>query len=272
MNSSTSRSRLRARTAVVAGAASLAAMALALAAPLAASAHVHVDPDQAAVGSYATLTFKVPTESATAGTVKLEVDLPTDTPLGSVSYQPLAGWSTQVVTETLAKPIKTDDGTVTQAPVKVVWTAEQGVQIAPGQFQQFVISAGAMPDTGSIVLPTHQYYSDGTVVNWDEKTPASGAEPEHPAPTVYITDAPPPADGAATPGLLATPTAVAPAAPAAASPAAAATAIGLGIAGLVLGAVALVVSVLALTRRSRAVTSPAAQSTPASATAADGSK
>lgn len=256
MHSSTTPGRLRVRNAVVAGAAALAAIALALAAPLAASAHVHVDPDQAAVGSYARLTFTVPTESASAGTVKLEVDLPTDTPLGSVSYQPLAGWSTQVVTEKLAKPIKTDDGTVTEAPVTVVWTAEQGVQIAPGQFQQFVISAGAMPDTGSIVLPTHQYYSDGTVIDWDEKTPASGAEPEHPAPTVYITDAPPAGDAGATPGLLATPTAVAPAAPAAASPAAAATAIGLGIGGLVLGAIALVVSVLALSRRPRPTAAP----------------
>jgi uncharacterized protein YcnI len=276
MNSSTGRSRghgrsrshLILRTATVAGTASIAAIALAFAVPLAASAHVHVDPDQASVGSYATLTFTVPTESATAGTVKLEVDLPTDTPLGSVSYQPLAGWTTQVVTEKLATPIKTDDGTVTEAPVKVVWTAEPGMQIAPGQFEQFVISAGAMPDTGSIVLPTHQFYSDGTVVDWDQKTPASGAEPEHPAPTVYITDAPPVAEGGTT-GLLASPTAVAPASSsaassAAASPAAAATAIGLGIGGLLLGAIALVVSVLALTRRPR----------PASATGAptDGTK
>ncbi len=253
MNTTTTTRSKRLRTTTIAGTASLAAIALALAAPLAASAHVHVDPDQAAVGSYATLTFKVPTESATAGTVKLEVDLPTDTPLGSVSYQPLAGWETQVVTEKLPKPIKTDDGTVTEAPVKVIWTAAQGVQIAPGQFQEFVISAGAMPDTGSILLPTHQYYSDGTVVNWDEKTPASGAEPEHPAPTVYITDAPPAAEGS-TPGLLATPTAAAPTTQSAATPAAAATAIGLGIGGLVLGAVALVVSVLALTRRPRAAT------------------
>lgn len=229
--------------------ASAAAIALALAVPLAASAHVRVNPDQAAAGSYATLTFKVPTESATAGTVKLEVDLPTDTPLGSVSYQPLAGWKTQVVTEKLAKPIKTDDGTVTEAPTKVIWTADSGVQVAPGEFQQFVISAGAMPDTGSILLPAHQYYSDGSVVDWDEKTPASGKEPEHPAPTVYINDAPPTADGAgSTASVTATPTA----APASSSSSASdAVAIGLGIGGLALGAIALVLAVFAVTRRGR---------------------
>ncbi|CAM5415080.1 YcnI family copper-binding membrane protein [Leifsonia shinshuensis] len=252
MNSTSARThalRTRTRTLGLAGAASVAAIALALASPLAASAHVTVGPNQAASGSYATLTFKVPTESATAGTVKLEVDLPTDTPLGSVSYQPIAGWSTQVVTEKLATPIKTDDGTVTEAPIKVIWTAASGVQVAPGQFQQFVISAGAMPDTGRIVLPTHQYYSDGTVVNWDEKTPASGAEPEHPAPTVYINDAPPAASGSS--GVLATSGAAPSPASAAASPGAAAVAIGLGIGGLALGAIALVVAVFAATRRPR---------------------
>lgn len=230
-----------------AGVASVAAAALVLAVPLAASAHVRVNPDQASVGSYATLTFKVPTESATAGTVKLEVDLPTDTPLGSVSYQPLAGWKTEVVTEKLAKPIKTDDGTVTEAPTKVIWTADAGVQIAPGEFQQFVISAGAMPDTGSILLPAHQYYSDGSVVDWDQKTPASGKEPEHPAPTVYIKDAPPAADGAATTASVTTTSTTEPAAASASD----AVAIGLGIGGLALGAIALVLAVFAVTRRGR---------------------
>ena len=234
--------RVLARTSFAAA----AVAALVLAAPLAASAHVKVDPNQASVGSYATLTFKVPTESATAGTVKLEVDLPTDTPFGSVSYIPLAGWSTQVVTEKLAKPIKTDDGTVTEAPVKVIWTADKGVQIAPGQFQEFVISAGAVPDTGSILLPAHQTYSDGSVVNWDQKTPASGAEPEHPAPTLYVKDAPPADSGAAT--VTATPIAAPVSSDTSSSEA---VAIWVAVGGLALGAIALVISVVALTRRGR---------------------
>ena len=53
-------------------AASIAAASTALllaASPLAASAHVRVDPGTATPGSYTNLTFKVPTESATAGTV-----------------------------------------------------------------------------------------------------------------------------------------------------------------------------------------------------------
>ena len=229
--------------------AAAAAAILIVAAPLSASAHVRVTPDQAAPGSYATLTFKVPTESATAGTVKLEVDLPTETPFGYVAYQPLAGWTAEVVTEKLATPVKTDDGTVTEAPTKIVWTADAGVQIAPGQFQEFVISAGAMPDTGSILLPAHQSYSDGTVVDWDEKTPASGKEPENPAPTVYINDAPPTEDGASR-GAAVTATPIPD--PTAAASTGDPVATGLGIAGLALGAIALVVAVFAATRRGRA--------------------
>lgn len=236
-----------------------AATALALGAPLAASAHVHVDPDTAAPGSYATLSFRVPTESATAGTVKVEVDLPTDTPFGSVSYQPVPGWSATVVTETLPKPVKTATATITEAPTKVTWTADAGNQIAPGQFQQFTISAGPVPDTGSIMLPARQTYSDGTVVNWDEKTSSSGAEPEHPAPVLYVNDAPPAAEQAgnssgtatltATPGAKAGTTGASGTVSASADSAAASTAIGLGIAGIALGAIALVVAVFAASRR-----------------------
>ena len=220
---------------------------LLLSAPLAASAHVHVDPDQATPGSYTDLTFKVPTESATAGTVKLVVDMPTTTPFTSVSYLPLAGWTTTVDTEKLAKPVKTDDGTITEAPVRVTWTAESGVQIAPGQFQQFTVSAGAVPDTGSVELPAHQYYSDGTVVDWDQPTPASGKEPEHPAPTLYIDTPAPSEDGPD--ALLATDAPK----PQAADSGTTATvvSIAVGVGGLALGAIALIIAVFALTRAGR---------------------
>lgn len=231
-----------------AGATLGAATLLAVAAPLAASAHVHVEPGQAEAGSYSTLTFKVPDESADAGTVGFVVDLPTDTPFTSVSYQPLPGWTAEVATGALPEPVEIDGATVSEAPLTVTWTADEGTEIAPGQFQQFVISAGAVPDTGSVVLPAHQRYSDGTVVDWDEPTPASGDEPENPAPTLYVNDTPPDeghahdsddaavaAGGDSSPG----------------DDGSSSVAVAFGIGGLALGAVALVVSVVALTRRPR---------------------
>ncbi|HEV7565910.1 MAG TPA: YcnI family protein [Microbacteriaceae bacterium] len=222
----------------------LAAM-LALAAPLAASAHVHVTPGQAAAGSSTTLTFTVPNESATAGTVKVEIDFPTATPFTSVTYQPLPGWTAAVVTETLPKPVVIGGTTVTEAPTKIVWTANAGMQITEGQFQQFVVSARPVPNTGSVELPAHQTYSDGTVVDWDEKTPASGVEPENPAPTLYINDAAPVTDTA---GATVTPSS----APSAASAAAnASLATALSLVSLAVGAIALVVGLfVALRRRS----------------------
>ncbi|WP_158867474.1 YcnI family copper-binding membrane protein [Leifsonia sp. AG29] len=236
------------KTTLAASVAATAAALVVLAAPLAASAHVEVAPDQAQPGSYVDLTFDVPTESATAGTVKLVVDLPTDKPFTSVSYLPIPGWTTTVDTEPLPTPVKTDDGTITKAPIRVTWTAQSGVQVAPGQFQKFTVSAGAVPETGRIALPTHQYYSDGTVVDWTDPTPASGAEPEHPAPTLFVQDAKPAEKGDP---LVATATPAPLPASTTAGGMSTAVSIGLGIAGLALGAIALVVAVLALTRRGR---------------------
>jgi uncharacterized protein YcnI len=246
--STSRRGALAARGAAALGAAAL----LALAAPLTASAHVRVDPGQADPGSYATLTFKVPNESATAGTVQLVVDLPTDTPFTSVSYEPLPGWTTEVTTSTLPSPVEVGDATVTEAPTSVTWTADPGVQVAPGQFERFVISAGAVPDTGSVLLPAHQHYSDGTVVDWADETPASGEEPEHPAPVLYVNDAPP-ADEHGTSHDSGADTASDEAAVTTTSSSddSGTVALALGIGGLALGAVALVLSVVALTRRPR---------------------
>jgi uncharacterized protein YcnI len=261
----------------------LVTASVALGAPLAASAHVHIDPGQAAPGSFTTVTFKVPTESATASTVTLAVDLPTDTPFTSVSYQPVPGWTTQVVTATLPTPITSGDATITEAPVSVVWTADPGTGIAPGQFQEFPLSLGPVPDTGSVLLPAHQGYSDGTTVDWAQPTPASGAEPEHPAPTLYITDAPPTEEGASTgtvgaadagagtdaggAGVTAA-TAGGPASGTVGGPDSATTslALGLGIGGLALGAIALVVAAVALLRRPARAAAPAATAPAATAT------
>lgn len=235
---------------------------LALAAPVAASAHVHVVPEQAPAGDYATLQFKVPTESATASTVKVEVDFPTAHPFTSVSYQPLPGWKTEVVESTLPKPVSTDDGTITKGVTKVIWTASEGHGVAPGAFQLFTVSAGAVPDTGQVELPTTQTYSDGSVVKWNQATPASGDEPEHPAPVLFIDDAPP-ADadqGVAGPSATAVPAAGSSDASGTTSGSdASPLALGFGIGGLGLGVIALVVAVAAYLRSGRGATARSAR-------------
>lgn len=221
---------------------------LAVAAPLAASAHVRISPDTAAPGGYSYVSFRVPTESATASTVGLTIQLPTDTPFTSVSYQAVPGWSAKVTTSTLPKPVTIDGTKVTQAPTSVTFTATGG-GIAPGQFGVFTLSLGVVPKTGQVMLPTTQRYSDGTVVKWDEPTPAGGKEPENPAPILYVDNAPPAGDAGVT--ASASP-ASAPASAATAAPSGLeVAALVVGFAGLVIGAAGLIVAVLALMRLRR---------------------
>jgi uncharacterized protein YcnI len=170
------------------------ALVLLVAAP--ASAHVKVAPDQAAPGADdVQLTFAVPNESASATTTRVEIDLPTATPFGDVAFVRVPGWTGSVTSGALPKPVEVNGATVRSAPLKVVWTADAGTRLTPGEVQDFVISVGPVPDTGRILLPAVQTYSDGSVVRWDQPTPDSGEEPEHPAPTIFVRDSPP--DGSA---------------------------------------------------------------------------
>ncbi|MGO4804647.1 YcnI family protein [Arthrobacter sp. 2MCAF15] len=241
------------RTLTGAAAATLTAGLLAAGAA-AASAHVHVDSDDPAAGGYSHLTFNVPNESATAKTSKLEVTLPTETPLTSVSVKPVEGWTAVITIAELPTPVTIAGATVTKAPRTVVWTADAAHQIGPNEYQAFSLSVGVLPEAGTTVtLPATQTYTDGTVVAWDQKALEGQPEPEHPAPSFVTTAADTePAHGAAP--ATASPAAVAePAAspaPAAAPATAASTTdnsgsiagwIGLaaGLAGLAAGVTAL---------------------------------
>ena len=159
---------------------------LAIAAPLSASAHVTVSPDGAEPGSFSLVTVTVPNESATESTTRVELTIPEATPFGYVSYVPVPGWTTELVKTTLPEPVESIYGEITEAVTSVIWTAQPGSEILDGQIQLFPLSVGPVPDTGSIVLATDQAYSDGTIVSWSEE----GEDAEHPAPVLFVNDAP----------------------------------------------------------------------------------
>ena len=164
-----------------------------------AAAHVTVSSPDAAAGGYAVLTFRVPTESETASTVGLTVSMPTDTPLASVSVEPVPGWTIAAPEQPLSTPVTTDDGQVTQAVTTVTWTAVAGGGLAPGEFGQFQLSVGPLPDVDQLVFPAVQTYSDGSEVDWVERAAAgSSAEPDKPAPTLTLSAATGDAHGGAT--------------------------------------------------------------------------
>jgi uncharacterized protein YcnI len=155
-----------------------------------ADAHVQVLSDSTTAGSSTALTFRVPNESDTAGTVKVAVQLPQDTPFLEVSAKPMTGWTVTSVEERLPKPVVYEGTTLTKAVRTVTWTADRGTRIGPGEYQDFSLAVEPLPAAGTTIrLPATQTYSDGEVVHWDQATPAGGEEPEHPAPELRVTAA-----------------------------------------------------------------------------------
>jgi uncharacterized protein YcnI len=214
-----------------------AGVLLALAAvPLSASAHVTLQTNTAAVGSYTLLTFKVPNESADdATTDSIAITLPSDHPFVYADFVPVAGWTAVATTQDLPKPIVNGDDTITKAVTKITWTAPAGQGIPIGGLGLFQMYVGPVPSVGSVSFPADQGYSDGSVVSWSEKPGA-----EHPAPVLYVNDAPPAAAGS-----TATPTASAAASVTANTTSAQPDVLArvLGIAGLIVGVVGIVVAV-----------------------------
>ncbi|MGO4418269.1 YcnI family protein, partial [Streptomyces sp. MCAF7] len=180
----------RTRRAPLRRAALVAALAAAgvLAGAGAASAHVTVHPDSYPQGTTdGSLTFRVPNEEDSATTTKVQVFLPTDHPIPSVLVKPVAGWTTDVKTTKLKKPITTDDGQITNAASEITWTKGK---IEPGQYQDFDVAFGQLPeDTDQLVFKTVQTYSDGKVARWIEEPRKGQAEPEDPAPVLHLTKA-----------------------------------------------------------------------------------
>ncbi|MEV6055089.1 YcnI family protein [Streptomyces sp. NPDC052107] len=214
-----------------------------LAAAGVASAHVTVHPDSYAKGATdGVLTFRVPNEEDNAATTKVQVFLPTDHPVLGVLVHPQDGWTAQVTNTKLKTPVKTDDGTITDAVSEITFS---GGKIAPGQYEDFDVAFGQLPDdTDQLTFKTLQTYSDGKIVRWIEEA-QGGQEPENPAPVLKLT-----AKGAEDAGTsTASPTSSK--GSESAKPTASAddsTARGLGIAGLLVGVLGLAAAGFAVLR------------------------
>jgi uncharacterized protein YcnI len=201
----------------------IAALALAMFVGIApAWAHVQVNAEHAVRGAETILTFEVPNESDHgAKTTKLAVTLPN---VEEASTEEMPGWTAALDRDTAAGVVKS-----------VTWTAtppEPG--IAPDQFALFRISV-KLPDSATASFPATQTYSDGQVVNWDQPTPAGGAEPEHPAPVLTLTTGPGEQQPAAQPAPKAAPDD---------------TARWLAGVGVVIGVIGVLLAVLGMRRRS----------------------
>lgn len=159
---------------------------LAVGAP--ASAHVTVNPKEAVQGGFARLDFRVPTESDTDSTTKVEIFFPENAPVGSVSTMPVPGWTVVVAKRKLDTPIEVHGSQLSEVVSQITWTASADAAIKPGEFQEFPVSMGPLPAVDRMVFKALQTYSDAdkTVVRWIDE----GADAEHPAPILKLTPAP----------------------------------------------------------------------------------
>jgi uncharacterized protein len=236
----------------------LAGVLVAFAVPACAEAHVSLHPNTLPTGSGPTVDVRVPNETSKARTVKVDVQIPPGFTL--VSTEPVPGWSAQVKTQKLAKPITTDDGTITEEPTEVIWTAASGKGTPAGQFQNFPLQIVVPGKAGDVLsFKTLQTYSDGSIVRWID-----AADGEHPAPTVNVTaeggflqdqagDAGPPAPGStATEGAGQTTTTASTDTKAASTDSGDSASKGLGIAALVIAILGLIAGGVALARGRKA--------------------
>jgi uncharacterized protein YcnI len=232
------RNRLAKAAALSAGA---VVVALGIAGP--AFAHVTVNPNSAVQGGYGRVAFRVPNESDTASTMKLEVNLPEDAPVASVSTMPVPGWTVAVENRKLATPLDVHGSQVTEVVSKLTFTAAAGGGVKPGEFQEFPVSMGPLPDKDQMIFKVLQTYSDGEISRWIDEPVEGGEEPDHPAPVLKLAKA---ADAAApTTGPT---VAVQAASDTADSGSSSGAAVGLGIAGLIAGVLGLVLGGMAFMR------------------------
>jgi uncharacterized protein YcnI len=151
-----------------------------------AAAHVTVSSPDAAPGGYGKFTFRVPNESDTASTISVRIQIPAEAAIASLSTQPVPGWTVTTTTADLPKPVE-NGGQKFSSYVSVVEFREaDGGGIGPGQFQEFSLSGGPLPDLEQVVFPVVQSYSDGSESAWIEPTVDGQPEPEHPAPVLSL--------------------------------------------------------------------------------------
>jgi uncharacterized protein YcnI len=225
---------------------SIAALSVAalIALPATASAHVTLNPGTASAKGFTELLIRVPNERDNANTNRVDIKFPPG--FVFASYQPKPGWTVKVQKRKLAKPVKTDDGTVTEEVARMTFMGTgKGVgTIPPGAFQDFPISV-QVPDKAGQTLwfPALQTYSNGEVVRWITEDESA----DEPAPHIDVTAA------AAEGGHGATATTAAPAKPAATTTSTDDDAPSKGsvIVAIVLGALALLVGLVALVRGRR---------------------
>jgi uncharacterized protein YcnI len=153
----------------------------------AAFAHVEIEREgEVSTNGVVSASISVPNEMSSSNTTKIVLVFPASPKLTQATAEDANGF-----TATVQKNANGDVESIT-------WT---GGTISGDDEAQFPITVGDVPSgTDTVEFKALQTYDDGTVVRWIEPTPPGGAEPEHPAPVLYVKGEPPHDEGAADTG------------------------------------------------------------------------
>jgi uncharacterized protein YcnI len=161
---------------------------LALSAPLAASAHVEVDPSSTAAGSYSLLTFSLGHGCDGSATTGITIDIPES--ITSVTPTVNPGWDiNKVAVDVADAPDDSDDETTATRVSQVSYTAQ--APLADGLRTTFVLSLQIPEDAAvgdTLAFPVLQSCEVGET-DWSEAIVEGEAEPNHPAPSLTVTEA-----------------------------------------------------------------------------------
>lgn len=156
---------------VMVAATASAAFVVATSAP--AFGHVTVTPVTAAAGSTIDLAFRVPNESDSATTTKVEVVFPKENQPKLVDTPSHPGWTSNIDRST----------------GKVASVSWSGGTIAPRATDSFVATVSLPNDTPTYKLSVLQTYSDGKVSRWIDGQHEGDHEAGSPAPVLTLTGA-----------------------------------------------------------------------------------
>ena len=167
--------------------AALAAIGLIALVPAMASAHVVVDGDGATQGGFAKLTFSVPNESDTADTTKVEVKLPTRHTV-RVRLGAAGARLDRRDDEDRSSP-SPSPRTAPRSPRRSARSRGAAARSPPASSRSSRSRPARCPRWTSCRSRRSRPTATARRSAWIEETPASGEEPEHPAPTLQLAPA-----------------------------------------------------------------------------------
>jgi uncharacterized protein YcnI len=160
---------------------------LALAAPLSASAHVSVGPSSAPAGSATVVTFAIGHGCAGSATTSVAISIPEN--VASVEPTANPNWAVAVVPRGAgAGPEEENEGAESSGVTAVVYTAKE--PLPDGIRDTFALNVRLPEDAAGTTLafPILQTCVEGENA-WNQTAVDDGSEPEHPAPTLTVTEA-----------------------------------------------------------------------------------